>query len=230
VTAALQLTGVARTYPGTPPVEALKPTSLLVAAGEFVAITGRSGSGKSTLLHLLGLLDRPTAGRYLLDGVDTAGLSDQARTRLRGSRIGVVFQGFHLLAHLSAIENVRLALLYQPCRRRERLRRAAESLDRVGLGHRMHAAPNTLSGGERQRVAVARALVTRPAVLLADEPTGNLDSATGDGILNLFDDLHRDRQTILVVTHDPAVAARAGRRLHIHDGVVTDMSTAEQRP
>lgn len=210
-------------------MHALKPTDLQVGAGEWVSVTGRSGSGKSTLLHLIGLLDRPTAGRYLLDGIDTAGLSDRARTKLRGRRIGFVFQSFHLLPHRSALENVRLALLYHRCPRRERAVRAAEALDRVGLAHRAHALPTTLSGGERQRVAVARALVTRPAVLLADEPTGNLDSTTADEVLTLFERLHEDGQTIILVSHDPSVAARAERRLNIHDGTVTEVASRPVR-
>jgi putative ABC transport system ATP-binding protein len=224
MTPVVELCELSRTYPGVTPVAALKPTTLQVHRGDSVAITGRSGSGKSTLLQVLGLLDRPTGGRYLLDGVDTAGLSDRARTRLRGSRIGFVFQSFHLLAHRSAMENVMLALLYHGTARRERRRRAAEALDRVGLGHRAHALPTTMSGGERQRVAVARALVIRPAVLLADEPTGNLDSNTADDVLALFAELHRDGQTIIVVTHDPAVAARADRQVRISDGTVTEVT------
>jgi putative ABC transport system ATP-binding protein len=222
VTAAVVLTGVERTYPGPPPVTALRRTDLEVRPGEWVAVTGRSGSGKSTLLHLLGLLDRPTAGSYLLNGDDTAGLSDAGRARLRARHIGFVFQSFHLIPHRPAIGNVMLALLYSRCPRRERPTRAALALSRVGLADRTHALPTELSGGEQQRVAIARALVTAPAVLLADEPTGNLDSATADDVMAVFADVHRDGQTIVVVTHDPAVAARAGRRLHIRDGVLVE--------
>ena len=222
MTPVAELRGLSRVYPGTSPVVALRPTDLRVERGDSVAVTGRSGSGKSTLLHLLGLLDRPSAGHYLLDGVDTADLSDRARTRLRGRRIGFVFQNFHLLAHRSALENVMLALMYHGTPRRSRRTRAAEALDRVGLGHRAYALPTTLSGGERQRVAVARALVVEPAVLLADEPTGNLDSTTAEDVLGLFAELHRSGQTIIVVTHDQAVAARAQRQVHINDGVVTE--------
>jgi putative ABC transport system ATP-binding protein len=214
-----QLSGVGRTFGGPAPVVALSPTDLSIYAGDWVAVTGRSGSGKSTLLHLLGLLDRPSIGRYLLDGVDTAAMPDRQRTRLRGRRIGFVFQSFHLLAHRTAMENVALALMYSGCPRSQRGSRAAEALERVGLAPRRDALPTTLSGGERQRVAIARALVTEPALLLADEPTGNLDSATADEILGLFDRLHVEGQTIVLVTHDAAVAARAARRLHLVDGV-----------
>ncbi|MDG4823983.1 ABC transporter ATP-binding protein [Asanoa sp. WMMD1127] len=223
--AVVEFVGVGRTFPGTPPVTALRPTDMVVHTGESVAITGRSGSGKSTMLHLLGLLDDPSEGSYLLDGVDTRGLADRDRTRLRATRIGFVFQAFHLIGHRTALENVLIALLYHGIPRRERAPRAAEALDRVGLAHRAHALPTTMSGGERQRVAIARAVVTAPAVLLADEPTGNLDSATADSVLALFDELHGQGQTIILVTHDEAVAARAGRRLRIHDGVVTEELT-----
>ncbi|MGH3516978.1 MAG: ABC transporter ATP-binding protein [Haloechinothrix sp.] len=223
MTLVVELAGLARTHPGPPAVTALQPTDLRVAMGESVAVMGRSGSGKSTLLHLLGLLDRPTAGSYLLDGTDTGSLSEAKRTRLRGSRIGFVFQGFHLMPHRPAIENVAVALLYRRTQRRVRCDRAAEALDRVGLSRRAHAMPSTLSGGERQRVAIARALVTRPALLLADEPTGNLDSATADEALAVFEELHGDGQTIVVVTHDSMVASRFARRLNIHDGAVTEV-------
>lgn len=216
-----------RTYPGASPVVALHPTDLSIHAGEWVAVTGRSGSGKSTLLHLLGLLDHPSTGSYLLDGADTAAMPDRERTRLRGQCIGFVFQSFHLLAHRTAIENVILALMYQGCPRSKREPRAADALARVGLLHRRDGLPTTLSGGERQRVATARALVTEPALLLADEPTGNLDTATANDVLALFDRLHTEGQTIVLVTHDLAVAARAARRLHLVDGVVSEhLSTA----
>jgi putative ABC transport system ATP-binding protein len=222
MTPVIELSGVTRMFGGPAPVLALRPTDLVVWPGEWVAIVGRSGSGKSTLLHILGLLDRPTTGRYTLDGVDTAGLSDVGRTKLRGQRIGFVFQSFHLLGHRTAVENVMLALLYHRTPRDVRLDLATDALERVGLGHRTHALPSTLSGGERQRVAIARALVTRPSVLLADEPTGNLDSTTAEEVLALVDDLHRAGQTIVVVTHDVTVAALAQRLLRIHDGTVTE--------
>jgi len=223
MTPVVELDELSRVYQGTPPVPALRSTNLRVSTGESVAVMGRSGSGKSTLLHLLGLLDRPTAGRYLLDGHDTAAMSDRQLTRLRGRRIGFVFQNFHLMPHRPALENVAVALLYsQACPRSARRSRAIEALDRVGLSDRAHALPRTLSGGERQRVAIARALAARPALMLADEPTGNLDSATADEVLSHFDDLHRDGQTLVIVTHDPAVAARAQRRLQIHDGTLSE--------
>jgi putative ABC transport system ATP-binding protein len=217
------LAGVARTFPGTPPVSAVRPTDLVVEAGDYVAITGRSGSGKSTLLHLLGLLDRPTAGTYRLGGTDVTRLTDAERTALRGQRIGFIFQAFHLLAHRSAVENVMVALLYRRCARRERYERARAALDRVGLSHRVDALPTTLSGGERQRVAIARAVVTEPALLLADEPTGNLDSTTAASVLATFDALNGQGYTVVVVTHDLHVAGHAARRLEMSDGVLTEL-------
>ncbi len=221
----VELRGVSRTFPGPPAVQALRPVDLVVSAGESVAITGPSGSGKSTLLHLLGLLDRSSSGSYLLDGSDTGALSDAERTRLRGRRIGFVFQGFYLVSHRSALENVMLALVYRDTPRRRRRAMALQALERVRLAHRAHAMPNTLSGGERQRVAIARALVTRPAVLLADEPTGNLDSITAEEVLTHFEELHQDGQATIVVTHDREVASRASRQLHIRDGLLADLGT-----
>lgn len=218
--AVVDLHRVSRTFDATPPVEALKPTSLAINEGEYVAIVGPSGSGKSTLLHILGLLDTPTEGNYILDGIDTSSLSERQRAGVRGSRIGFVFQSFHLLNHRTTVENVVLAELYSTRSRIDRTERAVEALERVGLGHRLDAFPTTLSGGERQRVAVARALVGRPSLLLADEPTGNLDSTTTQSILDMFEDLNRSGITLAVITHDPEVARRAQRRLTIRDGVV----------
>lgn len=218
----VRLDGVGLTYPGPPPVPALRPTDLVIEQGEYVAVVGPSGSGKSTLLNVLGLLDRPTTGRYELDGWDTGSLSDADRTALRGRHIGFVFQAFHLLPYRSALENVALAQLYAGTPRRAREEAAVDALNRVGLGHRLHAAPTTLSGGERQRVAIARALAANPRLLLCDEPTGNLDSATAEEVLALFDRLHAEGQTIVLVTHDPTVAARAHRRLHLVDGTVSE--------
>ncbi|MEY9927706.1 putative ABC transport system ATP-binding protein [Catenulispora sp. GP43] len=219
----LDLRGVARTYPGPPPVVALRPTTLQVVGGEHVAIIGPSGSGKSTLMNVLGLLDRPTSGEYLLNGIDVARLPERDRTAIRGRRIGFVFQAFHLMPHRTAVENVMLAQLYTDRRSKaERRADAVSALRKVGLGHRLAALPSTLSGGERQRVAIARALVKQPTLLLADEPTGNLDSATAEAVLNLLDELVTGGLTLLVITHDPLVAARACRVLAIHDGLVSE--------
>jgi putative ABC transport system ATP-binding protein len=213
----IELRGLARTYPGPPPVHALLPADLVIGAGDYVAVTGPSGSGKSTLLHLLGLLDSPTAGSYLLDGLDTGALSDRDRSALRGRRIGVVFQAFHLLAHRTALENVLLAELYNQTPRGVRLRAAADALD---------ALPTTLSGGESQRVAIARALVNRPSLVLCDEPTGNLDSRNAAALMELLDQLNADGLTIVVITHDGGVAAHAGRTVAISDGVLSERTEA----
>jgi putative ABC transport system ATP-binding protein len=189
-------------------------------------VMGPSGSGKSTLLHLLGLLDTPTGGSYLLDGLDTAALSDKDRSALRGARIGVVFQSFHLLGYRTALENVALAQLYNRTPRGARLRAAADALDAVGLRHRADALPTTLSGGECQRVAIARALVNQPALVLCDEPTGNLDSANAAALMDLLDQLNAAGYTIAVITHDPAVAAHASRTITISDGVLSEPAGA----
>ncbi|MBI1758492.1 MAG: ABC transporter ATP-binding protein [Actinobacteria bacterium] len=201
-------------------VAALRGVDLSVTVGESVAIMGPSGSGKSTLLHLLGLLDRPTSGSYHLGGVDTATLSDDRLARLRNRVIGFVFQSFNLIAGESALENVAAPLVYAGVRRRERLERARLALERVGLAERLGHDPSQLSGGQRQRVAIARALVTRPTLLLADEPTGNLDSAAGAAILEILDDLHASGLTTVTITHDPGIAAHAERVLHVADGRV----------
>lgn len=222
VPAVIELRQVGLTYPGPPPVTALTDCELNVRAGEFVTVVGPSGSGKSTFLNLVGLLDAPTSGSYLLDGIDTGALRDADRTALRGRRIGFVFQSFHLLPYRTAVENVRLALLYSGVPRAESSERAREALARVGLDHRRDAVPTRLSGGEQQRVAIARALVSRPSLLLCDEPTGNLDTATAGAILGLLDELHADGMTIVVITHDPLVAARGARTLAIRDGVLTE--------
>lgn len=220
-TPVIELDGVSRVYPGSPPVPALLDADVCIRQGEFMTVVGPSGAGKSTFLNIVGLLDVPTAGTYRLDGVDTSHLSEDQRTGLRGARIGFVFQSFHLMNHRSATENVELALLYQAGGRRQRTARAEHALDQVGLTHRAHALPSQLSGGERQRVAIARALVNRPAVILCDEPTGNLDSATAASMLTLIDDLHADGLTIVLITHDPGVAARGERTLTIMDGRVS---------
>ena len=219
---AIELRGLARTYPGPPPVPALRPAELVIEAGDYVAVTGPSGSGKSTLLHLLGLLDAPTEGRYLLDGLDTSSMSDRDRSALRGRRIGFVFQSFHLLPYRTALENVMLAELYNQTPRAARTQAAVDGLDAVGLGHRLDALPTTLSGGECQRVAIARALVNRPSLLLCDEPTGNLDSQNAAALMALLDQLNAAGFTIVVITHDAAVAAHAGRAIAISDGVLCE--------
>lgn len=222
MTAVVELDRVSRVFAGTPPVVALDEADLLIEQGEYIAIVGPSGSGKSTLLHLLGLLDTATSGVYRLDGIDTAELGERARAGLRANRLGFVFQSFHLLSHRTAVENVMLSEVYRRGSRRDRRQRAIAALERVGLGHRLDAFPTTLSGGERQRVAIARALVGEPSLLLADEPTGNLDSATSEQILDLFDDLHRGGLTLGVITHDDDVSARAMRHVRIQDGKLTD--------
>jgi putative ABC transport system ATP-binding protein len=218
----VRLEAAARTYrTGAVAVEALKPVTLDVAAGEYVAVTGPSGSGKSTLLHVLGCLDRPTSGRYLLDGTDVTRMDDRALASVRNRMIGFVFQRFHLLRDETAVRNVELPLLYAGLPRGERRRRAAAALVSVGLGARLSHRPGQLSGGEQQRVALARALVKDPRLLLADEPTGNLDSASGAQMLALVDTLNAQGKTVVLITHDPTVAAHARRRLTIHDGVVS---------
>jgi putative ABC transport system ATP-binding protein len=216
----VEMRGVRFGYPGPPPIEVLHGIDLTIGTGEYVAVTGPSGSGKSTLLNLLGLLDRPTGGRFTLDGTDVGSLRESRRTGLRAGRIGFVFQAFHLLPHRSAMENVALAMLHTATPRRERQPAAAAALDRVGLAHRRAARAVDLSGGERQRVAIARAVVTRPSLLLCDEPTGNLDSVTAASVLDLVEELHHEGMTIVMITHDHAVAARAARTVHIVDGMI----------
>ncbi|WP_298459090.1 ABC transporter ATP-binding protein [uncultured Cellulomonas sp.] len=219
----MELRGVARSFPGDPPVQALRHADLVVRPGEYVSVVGPSGSGKSTLLHLLGLLDRPTSGEYLLDGLATRELTERDRSALRGGRIGFVFQSFHLLPHRTVLDNVLLATLYSGVPRTERRDRAHAALERVGMSHRLDFLPPVLSGGERQRVAVARAVIASPHVLLADEPTGNLDSVTSGGVLDLFDELHAQGLTLVVITHDATVSARAPRCVRITDGVLQEV-------
>ena len=223
-TAVLRTHGLGRDYVmGQETLTALADVDLLVERNEYVAIMGPSGSGKSTLMNILGCLDTPTRGEYWLNGIDVSHLTDRELARVRNREIGFVFQTFNLLARASALRNVEVPLLYAGVRGGERRRRAMAALERVGLADRMQHRPNELSGGQRQRVAIARALVNEPALLLADEPTGNLDSHTGDDVMALFARLHADGQTVVVVTHDPTVAARAHRRIVLRDGhIVSD--------
>ena len=217
--ALIEIVDLARHYVvGGETVRALDGVSFSIARGEWVAIVGQSGSGKSTLMNLVGCLDTPTAGSYRLAGADVQGLQDDALADLRNKEIGFVFQTFQLLPRASAAANVELPLVYRGVPRRERRARAESALAAVGLANRMHHRPNELSGGQRQRVAIARALVGEPSLLLADEPTGNLDSATGEDIMRLFEDLHRRGHTILLVTHEARLAARCPRAIRLSDG------------
>ena len=213
--------GVSRHYrTGDSVVKALDGIDLRIRAGAYVAIMGPSGSGKSTLMNVLGCLDVPTSGRYLLEGEDVCRLDDDRLSAFRGRTIGFVFQSFNLLPRLTSLENVALPLQYAGVGKEERLARAGEALRLVGLEERWTHRPDALSGGQRQRVAIARALVTHPSLILADEPTGNLDSATSDGIMQLFDDIHRQGNTVILVTHDPGIARHAERIVYLRDGKI----------
>jgi putative ABC transport system ATP-binding protein len=217
----MRLEGITKVYGvGDLSVEALKGIDLSVGVGDYLAVMGPSGSGKSTLMHILGLLDTPTAGSYLLDGEEVAAFSRRKLARLRNRKIGFIFQNFNLLPRASLLRNVELPLLYGGMGRKERHQLAYEALAKVGLEDRAKHRPNELSGGQRQRGAIARAIVGKPAVIMADEPTGNLDQQTGGEILELFEELRSGGQTLIMVTHDPAIAARARRTIRIVDGLV----------
>lgn len=222
----LALEGVSRTYPGPPEVAALRSCDLTVQRGEWLSITGPSGSGKSTLLNVLGLLDRPDAGSYRIDGEETTAMPDRVRTTFRAQRLGFVFQAFHLLPQRTIQQNVAVALMYNRTPRRQRRAAALLALDAVGLAGRADALPSELSGGQQQRVAIARALALQPDVLLCDEPTGNLDSRTAAEILHLIADLHAQGRTILLITHNPDAAALAPRTLTIMDGLLREPRSA----
>jgi putative ABC transport system ATP-binding protein len=218
----IELTEVTKTYPGG--VSALRGVSLAIERGEMVAIVGPSGSGKSTMLHLIGTLDRPSTGTVGIDGHDVAALSDRELSALRARTVGFVFQQFHLAVGASALDNVADGLLYGGVPRGERRRRAAETLTAVGLEHRLDHRPHELSGGEKQRVAIARAIIGGPPVLLADEPTGNLDTASGAGVMTLLGDLHTAGTTVVIITHDREIADSVPRQIHVRDGLVVNDS------
>lgn len=223
---AVLLDNVSRTFAGAVPVHALRTCSLQIDSGDFVTIEGPSGSGKSTLLNILGLLDRPSTGTYLLDGIDVSKLSENLRSSLRGQRLGFVFQTFELLRHRPAIESVMLAMMYRGVDLESQRRAASSALDRVGLNHRQRSLASQLSGGERQRVAIARAIVNQPSLLLCDEPTGNLDSENAQAVLDLMVELNRSGVTIALITHNPEVAQYGNRRVTIRDGLLSEESKA----
>ncbi len=222
----VELRAASKTYPGPPAVTVLHPTTLTIGAAEQVAVVGPSGSGKSTLLAILGTLDDPTEGTVLIDGRQLEGMRERDRSALRAERIGFVFQQFHLLPSLDAAENVATGLLYSGVRHAERRRRAADALAAVGLGHRLDHRPGELSGGEQQRVAIARALVREPGILFADEPTGALDTATGEAVVALLAGIAERGTAVVVVTHDEQIAARFARRIRLRDGIATEPAPA----
>lgn len=227
----VEVIDVVKEYPGSPPVRALGGVSVTVERGELAAIVGPSGSGKSTLLSVVGTLDRPTSGTVIIDGHDVSGLSDRWLSAVRSRLIGFVFQQFHLLDGIDAVENVAMGLLYTGMRADERRDIAIEALERVGLAHRLGHVPNQMSGGEQQRVAIARAIVNRPAIVLADEPTGNLDSRSSAAIIDLLHELHADGTTILVITHDHELGESLPRQIVFRDGLVErDTMLADRKP
>lgn len=218
----IQISDLGKTYKtGSIEVEALKQANISISKGEFVSIMGPSGSGKSTLMNILGCLDRSTVGEYLLDGVNISSLDDKELARIRNLKIGFVFQAFNLLPRISALQNVELPMIYAGLNKKERRQRATEAMDKVGLTARMHHKPNELSGGQKQRVAIARALVNTPAIILADEPTGNLDSYSGEEIMTIFQDLNQEGVTIIVVTHEPEITEHTKRVISFKDGFLT---------
>ncbi len=226
--ALIQLEAVTKTYDsGENAVQALRGVDLAIERGEFAAVIGPSGSGKSTMMHILGCLDTPSSGRYWLDGEDVAEMSSRQLARIRNQKIGFVFQTFNLLPRATVLKNVELPLLYAGTGGGDRRERAMEALERVGLANRAKHRPNELSGGQRQRVAIARALVNNPSLILADEPTGNLDQKTGHEIIGIFENLINQEETIVIVTHDPSIAARTGRRIKIVDGQIVDGDTID---
>ena len=227
MSAIVELRDVVKEYPGTPPLRVLHGISLAIDEGELVAVVGASGSGKSTMLAIMGTLDDPTAGTVLVNGTDVSALAERDRAALRARSIGFVFQQFFLLPALSAIDNVALGQLYSGMPAAERLRRAAETLATVGLGHRIHHRPGQLSGGEQQRVAIARALVGSPSILVADEPTGSLDSTTGESILELLTEVSASGTAVVIITHDTHIADQTQRQVRIHDGRIVNDSALE---
>ncbi len=220
----VELRDVTRSFPGPPEVQALKGVNLKIRAGDYLSIVGPSGSGKSTMLNILGLLDRPSVGEYRISGALTSALTDDERAAVRARFLGFVFQSFHLMPHRTVLDNVLMPMLYSGVPRAERVDRARTALEKVGLGHRISFLPSHLSGGERQRVAVARAVVSSPRLLLADEPTGNLDARTSGDVMELFEELNADGLAVVIITHDREVAERARRRVRIADGRLRELA------